>query len=161
MARESYVRAADTWGKGQSASREVREAEAVLERMVSEHIGMMSVVWLAVGDEPSAWSDRAYIEKNSIGLLAGKDGPIDIPSSAWLGNTTPHASIRNSGLWNVNYTDYTYDPRFLDVFAKYIEATLGRCPPPQKSIAPYDWYFADRGKYSRGQRSLFKEDCNE
>jgi len=69
-----------TWGKGQFASSEVREVELELEKKVSEYIGRLSLLWLNVPDKPGPASDRAYIEKNSIGLLAGSNGPIDIPS---------------------------------------------------------------------------------
>ena len=31
--------------------------------------------------------------------------------------------IRESGLWNVNHADETYDPAFLDAFEDAVEAT--------------------------------------
>jgi len=117
-----------TWGKGQFASSEVREVELELEKKVSEYIGRLSLLWL----NPA--SDRAYIEKNSIGLLAGSNGPIDIPSKNWLGNFSPNETIRRSGLWNVNYVDCQYDDRFLDVLRKYVDAMAGRAPLPNNSI---------------------------
>ena len=156
MAKHGDIAVA-TWGKGQSADQAVREKEAELEHMVSTYIGKMRVVWLAVGDEASPLSDRAYMERNSIGLLAGQEGPIDPPSPSWLGNYAPNASIRNSGLWNVRHVDYDYDPQFIDVLDKYVKVTLGVSLSPQQSIAPDDWYFADKKGLDRRQKSLFKE----
>lgn len=63
--REAYP----IWGKGQSAPSEVRLQEAPLERLVSEHIGRMRIVWLAINDPPGAFSDRRFVERNSIALL--------------------------------------------------------------------------------------------
>jgi len=147
-----------SWGKGQSVSREIQAAELELEKMVSEYIGNMSILWINVPDASGPTSDRAFIEKNSIALLSGPSGSIDIHSDNWLGNFSSNENIRKSGLWNVNYVDYRYDERFLEVFAKYINAMAGRRPVPKDSIAPKDWYTADKGKDSRGQMFLFKDE---
>ncbi len=144
-----------SWGEGQSASPENRAAELELEQQVSECIGNMSILWITVPDVAGPASDRAFIEKNSIALLSGPEGPIDIPSDGWLGNFSTNEAIRRSGLWNVNHVDYRYDERFLDVFAKYVDAVAGRSSIPNDSIAPKDWYTADKGKDSRGQIFLF------
>ncbi len=118
----------------------------------------MSVLWINVPDVAGPASDRAFIEKNSIALLSGPDGPIDNASDGWLGNFSTNEAICKSGLWNVNYVDYRYNRRFLKVFEKYIDAVAGRCPMPDNSIAPKDWYTADKGKDSRGQMFLFGEE---
>ena len=61
-----------SWGVGTSRSAALREspsalqAEALLERRVSAHIGAMSVLWVDVPDEPGPSSDRAFIERNAI-----------------------------------------------------------------------------------------------
>ena len=146
-----------SWGEGQSVLPETRAAELELEQKVSEYIGNMSILWINVPDVAGPASDRAFIEKNSIALLSGTEGPIDIPSEGWLGNFSTNEAIRKSGLWNVNYVDYRYDERFLKVFEKYIDAVAGRCPWLDNSIAPKDWYTADKGKDSRGQMFLFGE----
>lgn len=146
-----------SWSKGQSALPEIRAAELNLEQKVSEYIGNMSLLWINVPDVAGPASDRAFIEKNSIALLSGLEGPIDIQSDGWLGNFSTNEAIRKSGLWNVNYTDYHYDNRFIDIFAKYVDAAGGRCPLPDNSIAPKDWYTADKGKDSRGQMFFFGE----
>lgn len=147
-----------SWGKGQSVSREIQAAELELEKKVSEYIGNMSILWINVPDASGPASDRAFIEKNSIALLSGPCGPIDMPSNKWVGNFGFNEAIRKSGLWNVNYVDYNYDERFLNMFAKYIDAMAGRRPVPKDSIAPKDWYTADKGKDSRGQMFLFVEE---
>ena len=146
-----------SWGQGQSVSPETRTTELELEKKVSKYIAKMSILWLDISDAAGPSSDRAFIEKNSIALLSGPKGPIDIPSDNWLGNFSANEAIRKSGLWNVNYVDYCYDERFLNIFAKYVDAVGGRCPVPDNSIAPEDWYTADKGKDSRGQMFLFVE----
>jgi len=82
--RESLV--APSWGSGQSASSDTRRAEEELERRVSNEIAAMRLLWLTIDDEPSRGSDRAYIERNLIGLFSSLTGPTDTPSLGWLGN---------------------------------------------------------------------------
>ena len=54
------------WGRGSSASNAVTVAEDPIECMVSEHIGKMPFLWLAVDDREM----RGWIERNSIALLS-------------------------------------------------------------------------------------------
>jgi len=129
-----------TWGIGQTANQEIREAERELEQMVSEYIGKMKLLWLAIDDDPSATSDRSYIERNSIALLAGNNGFLDPPSEMWLGKFSPNPFVKKSGLWNVNYVNDSYDPQFLDVFKQYVEITNGLKKGNSESIAPNRWY---------------------
>jgi len=144
-----------SWGVGQSADATVRKAEEDLECRVSSHIGAMSILWLAIEDEASPSSDRAYIERNLIGMLVGKAGPADQPSSHWLGRFSPDERIRLSGLWNVDFLYYTYSPDFLDVLDEYVLITTGKLPKPTDSIAPRDWYTNERQKIPHNQLSLF------
>jgi hypothetical protein len=134
----------DSWGVGQNTLLYMREAEARLERNVSAHIGSMHVLWLAIEDEPSPSSDRAYIERNLIGLLVGRSGPVDAPSEGWLGMSSPHHRIRKSGLWNLDFIDYAYSPECLDVFEQYVDVTIGKIDAPTTSIAPRNWYANER-----------------
>jgi hypothetical protein len=150
-----------SWGKGQSASKEIQAAELELEKKVSEYIGNMSLLWINVPDASGPASDRAFIEKNTIALLSRVNGCVDKPNVDWLGNFSSNEAIRKSGLWNVNYVGHSYDERFLDIFAKYVDAIAGRRLMPKNSIAPKDWYTADKGKDTRGQTFLFEEDENE
>ncbi len=128
-----------TWGVGQAASLETRAAESEMEALVSAQIGRMPLLWLAIEDPPGPASDRAYIERNAIALLSGRGWTIDIPSASWLGRFSPQEVIARSGLWNLNYVGSDYDPRFLDVLARYVDATLGRGRKPEGSIAPAGW----------------------
>lgn len=118
-----------TWGRGSSASRQIRQGEEALERAVSAYIGVLPFLWLEVDDEPGPTSHRAYIERNAIILLAGPDGqsPLDKPSSGWLGNHSDRAKIRESGLWNLDHigrpdNPLAYDMAFLAVLERHIDA---------------------------------------
>lgn len=128
-----------TWGKGQSASAEVRSTEEEIELAVSEHIGNMQVAWLEVPDPSSADSDRGYLERNFIALLAGPTGPLDLPSGNWLGRWSTREAVRSSGLWNVNHVYETFDPTSLDVFEQHIEVAEGRRAKTEQSLAPSGW----------------------
>jgi len=103
------------WGKGSTASGKVRARELPLEQEVSQVIGRMPFVWIAIEDEARPDSDRGYIERNSISLLSNYNkSPVDPPSPKWLGNFCDRERVRNSGLWNSNHVDEPYDPAFLD-----------------------------------------------
>lgn len=129
-----------TWGIGQSADGGTKASEVEVEKKVSEYLVRMAVIFLEVGDEPSAKSDRAYLERNVIGMLCGPRGPVDLPSESWLGRFSRSPEIRYSGLWNVDFVRFQYDPHFLDVLDRYVDVTLGRCPPPSGPLAPSDWH---------------------
>lgn len=149
--------AVDSWVIGQSARSNIRNKEQLLEKAVSEKIGSMSILWLAVGDEASPASDRAYLERNIIGLLVAKVGALDLPSADWLGLYSPDERIRNSGLWNLDFLDYNYSREFLDIFEMYIQITINEKPIPTQSLAPPDWYANNRLGISSKQLSLLKE----
>lgn len=137
--RDKLESAFPTWGKGQSASAEIRSLEQKIELAVSEHIGQMPVAWLEVPDAASADSDRAYLERNFIALLAGQTGPLDLPSGDWLGRWSSREAIPYSGLWNVNHVYENFDPLSLDVFEEYVNVAEGRRTKPEKSLAPTGW----------------------
>ncbi len=147
-----------SWNQGQSATKEVQESEIELEKRVSEYIGRMIILWIAIPDEAGPGSDRSFIEKNAIALLSGIGRQVDPPGSQWLGNSSPTQAIRDSGLWNVDFTGYRFDTRFIDVFSQYVDAIAGNKPLPNSSIAPRDWFLADKGVIGRGQMFLFEED---
>ena len=110
-----------TWGDGNTANREVRSGELVLERRVSQVIGNMSFLWLAIEDEAGPESHRGYVERNSIALLSNYDKPaLDPPSPGWLGHHSDRERVRKSGLWNQNHVDETYDPAFLDTLDRLV-----------------------------------------
>ncbi len=129
-----------TWGIGQSAPAEIRAEEAPVELEVSHAIGSMQVLFINVADEAGPASDRSYLERNLVAMLAGPTGPLDVPSGTWLGNESVHDAVRTSGLWNVNYVRDTYDPEVLDVLDQYVEVTLGNIAPPARSLARSQWW---------------------
>ncbi|HUN49461.1 MAG TPA: hypothetical protein VMU42_00005, partial [Candidatus Sulfotelmatobacter sp.] len=107
-----------TWGSGASADRNTRAAEIDLERKVSEIIGRMSFLWLAIEDAAGPESHRGYIERNSIALLSNyHKTPFDAASDNWLGHHSDRERVRKSGLWNQNHVEQMYEPAFLDTLA--------------------------------------------
>jgi hypothetical protein len=104
-----------TWGKGNTAAKQVRAGELALEQRVSHTIGNMTFIWLSICDDAGPQSLRGHIERNAIALLSnyGKP-PLDPPSPEWLGHHSDRERVRRSGLWNQNHVDEAYDPIFLD-----------------------------------------------
>jgi hypothetical protein len=137
LKRENISDKAPRWGVGQAADKATKHSEEWVEKQVSAYLGeKMSLLWLDIGDEPSALSDRAFIERNAIALLSNSRHPADPPSPSWLGRHSVKKEIRESGLWNIRHIDDPYDPRFIDVLSEYVEVTLGVREHPPKSIAP-------------------------
>ena len=149
--------AVSTWGVGQTADADTRNREQNLESAVSAYIGKMCILWVAVEDMPGPASDRAYLERNLIGLLVGQAGAIDQPSRNWLGLYSPDKRIRRSGLWNLDFLNYEYSPDFLDVLDEYVSITVNETSRPANSIAPKDWYKNERNRLARSQLSLFED----
>ena len=63
LAKSENPASVPTWASGQSAPPKVRQAEAVLEKQVSEFIGSMSLLWLAIGDEAGPTSNRSFAHR--------------------------------------------------------------------------------------------------
>jgi hypothetical protein len=129
-----------SWGKGKKIDNEIRQKEVDTENFVSDYIGKMKILWIAINDYPSKYSDRAYIEQNLIAILSGKNNSIDIPSENWLGFHCQNQTVKDSFLWNVQHTSSGYDPNFLKVLSEYIERTLKNENSFSGSIAPKGWY---------------------
>ncbi|MBV0901416.1 hypothetical protein [Haloarcula salina] len=122
--RDALHEAYPHWGKGSSAKREQRLSELEMEQRVSDYLRDLPFLWLNVNDEPSADSQRAYIERNMIALLSNyQRDAVDARSDDWLGKHSRSEKIRKSGLWNVNHVDEDYDPAFLDDVSAAIENT--------------------------------------
>lgn len=113
-----------TWGTGQNTSKEIREKEHFLEKLVSEYIGQLGIIVLDVDDPPSATSSRAYIEKNSIALLSSLNSSFNFSTINWLGNFSPRNEIIDSCLWNINYICSDYDPNFIQTLEHYIDVSV-------------------------------------
>lgn len=109
------------WGKNK-ADKSTKLKEKKLELQVSEIIGEMDFLTLYVPGQSDKNNMRAYIETNSIALLSNRNKPekIDLPSEKWLGNYSEHNHVLESGLWNSDDTEKTYDPNFLEKLEKLI-----------------------------------------
>lgn len=95
-----------------------------MEQRVSEHLRNLPFLWVKDDDKPGPESDRAYIERNAIALVSNyvKDS-IDNRNEDWFGHYSPVTEIQESGLWNINHVEETYEPAFLDTLARYIDTT--------------------------------------
>lgn len=119
MARDGHQ--LPSWGKGSTAPAAIRAGEIELEREVSNVLGAMPLLWLAVDDDAGKESLRGYIERNAIALLSNyRKEPLDPASESWLGRHCNRERVRESGLWNSNYVDERYDPAFLDRFTQAV-----------------------------------------
>jgi len=148
-----------TWGVGQSAEKNIRAQEEVLEREVSGYLSRLAVIVLGVEDDPGPASDRSYLERNSIGLLCGPTGPVDLPSEGWLGRNSRSPEIRSSGIWNIDHVFTKYDTRFLNVLEQYVDATIHGRPMPTQSLAPAGWHIQPPATPSATQLSLLLDDA--
>ena len=102
-----------SWGKKDQPCKPL-----FVEQQVSEAIGKMPFLWLEVDD---GHEGRGYIESNTIALLSNLGKPaIDPPSANWLGHHCQRPKVQKSGLWNQQETDKSYNPSFLDDFARLV-----------------------------------------
>ena len=112
------------WREGSSADRDRRLSEHDHEQRVSDYIRDLPFLWIDVDDEPGPDSDRAYIERSAIALVSNfQKESLDSRRDDWLGRHSPRKEIRDSGLWNINHVEETYDPAFLDRVAEAVEDT--------------------------------------
>ncbi len=111
-----------TWNQKNRPPPSERDNEVLLEHAVSNYIGRMTLAWISIPDNPSRKSDRAYIERNAIGLLSGN--AYQPPSPSWLGQNSDREAIRASALWNVDYVGQPVDSDFPDRFEHYVLATI-------------------------------------
>jgi hypothetical protein len=121
--------ACPTWGIKNSAPQDVRGLEEPLEREVSGIIGAMPFLWLEIDDAPSGGSMRGFVERNAIALLSNlAKPPLDPPSANWRGSACDRGKgrVRDSGIWNQNHVDETYDPAFLDLLERLVNESGAR-----------------------------------
>lgn len=115
-----------SWAQGQSAPSEIRQAEEALEQQVSKVIRAMHALWLDVGDDPGPNSERAYLERNAIGLLS-RTGLLRPSAEAdWLGHFSSDWRIVASGLWNLDHVFRRPDSDFIERLTAAVERTIGR-----------------------------------
>lgn len=124
IGRDGAPGAYPQWGLGASAPAAVRASEGPWEQVVSEYVGQMGLLWVAIDDEPGPHSQRGYIERNSIALLSQVGNTVDPASAGWLGHHSTAPAICESGLWNVNHVGEAYDPGFLDALRAHVDAML-------------------------------------
>jgi hypothetical protein len=129
-----------TWGQGQIVPPGAQISELGLEQEVSRYMSNVRVLWLDVPDEPSAHSDRAFIERYAIGVLSRHRIVTGEMSTGWLGNCSESVEIASSGLWNLNHLYLAPHSDFIRVFAYYVGSTLGEVSTPVAAIAPSSWY---------------------
>ncbi len=116
LPRRFPERACPTWGKGSSASNQIRAVERELEGHVSAYIGAMPFLWLSVKDDPGPSSLRGFIERNAIALLSNFERePVDPASAGWLGKSCSRDRVRRSDLWNNNHVDEEHESSFLGI----------------------------------------------
>ncbi|RCU47623.1 hypothetical protein DU504_10140 [Haloplanus salinus] len=112
------------WSKIDRDRGAVRDEEYPLERRVSTYIREQPFLPVALDDEPGPDSDRAFVERNAIALLSNFErSAIDPRADDWLGRHGRSRKIRESGLWNVDHVDETYDPAVLDRLERAVEGT--------------------------------------
>jgi hypothetical protein len=117
IARDGWREVMDSWGRGSSANREVRDREVQLEQAVSRHIGQMPVLWLDVPDREA----RGALERGLIALLSNAERePVDPPTDRWLGRFADRDAIRRSGLWNVNHVDEEPSEAVIDYLHEHL-----------------------------------------
>ena len=120
---ETYKVYAGSWGRGSSATKEIRDLEYPLELEVNRYIRSMIFIWVEIDDASGPVSLRGYVERNAIALLSNSEYcNVDKPSENWLGGFSDSEFIRQSGLWNVNHVNNIYDEDFLQRFSEIIKA---------------------------------------
>ncbi|RXJ83430.1 hypothetical protein [Arcobacter cloacae] len=111
-----------TWGVGNTASKDIKKNEHLLEQQVSKIIRNMPFLYLSINDEAGPESLRGYIEKNSISLLSNfNKQALDMASLDWLGHKCDRNKVNESNLWNQEHVEKSYDSNFLDKFEKLVE----------------------------------------
>lgn len=129
-----------TWGEGQTPPQGAQLSEVGLEREVSRYMSNVRVLWLDIPDDPGPRSDRAFIERNAIGLLSRYRVASGETSASWPGNYSESVDIATSGLWNLNHLYLRPHLDFIKVLSYYVSSTLGKTPTPVRSVAPTSWY---------------------
>jgi hypothetical protein len=126
------------WGTGQNASRSILKSERRHEECVSDYISDLRVVVLPISGVSSPDNDRAFVERNLIGLIAQAGSPDDPPSPQWLGRSCSNPAICASGLWNVDWIGWPTHPDFVCLFSEYLKR-LAEGAPLRSEMAPLGW----------------------
>jgi hypothetical protein len=111
------------WGqRALKSDKQILNSEQALEREVSRYLREMRFTILEIPGEASKDNDRAFIERNAIGLLSNYQKEIIDPASEnWLGRLCCKPKIRESGLWNSKDVEIaTIDPSFVTKMEDYL-----------------------------------------
>jgi hypothetical protein len=84
----------------------------------------MPFLWAARQRRAGTHKPARLYRANSIALLSNLEKePLYPPSASWLGSGCDRgkARVRDSGLWNQNHVDETYDENFLNQFERMVE----------------------------------------
>lgn len=122
---KGHIENIPSWGKGQSAQKEIRDGEVDHELAVSAYLRRLLVLPIEIDDPSSSKSLRAQVEKTLIGIIAGDGGSIDPPSTSWLGNHSVNSTIRSSGLWNVQHVGCRPSPAEIDKSLRLLDMEPG------------------------------------
>jgi hypothetical protein len=119
-----------TWSEGMTTAADIRAGEAKLEFEVSKYVGGHRVYWLEISDDPGPASDRAFLERNIIGLLSSANLLRRFSESGWLGESSEDFRIALSGLWNLDHLFLKPHEAFIDVYKSYVESRVSKRSPP-------------------------------
>lgn len=103
------------WGKGQNADSTIKHGERALEKIVSDYISKLIVMFIEVSDKATKRSARSTIETLSIGLFTEDFLPVEEPSDDWLGHFSQHEVIEKTGLWNIRDVGTKADMRIVQL----------------------------------------------
>ena len=147
------------WGVGSTAEKSIREKEQSLEMSVSKYIGELRFLWLNIPDEAGPKSDRAFIERQLIGILSSYNILKNRNFRPWLGLKSTDHRISLSGLWNLNHLYCKPHKDFVDVYKKYVEFSVssGDNISIVDSIAPKRWHDEEQENFKKNQLELFSE----
>jgi hypothetical protein len=112
-----------TWGKGSTASRDIRLAEQYMEQEVSQYIGGLPFACVSIPNDAGPNSLRGTIERNCISLLSNSmNESVDSLDDKWLRRNSSREKVTQSELWNQNHINEQADPMFLEKLAQLIES---------------------------------------
>lgn len=108
----------NSWGQKKNKT----GLEVDIEREVTSYLSKQLFMVVEVPGESFKDNDRAFIEKNAIGLLSNyQREEIDPVNSLWLGKSSGIYKVSQSGLWNSDHVDFKDLNNFLPRLQRYVE----------------------------------------
>ncbi|EKS35140.1 hypothetical protein HMPREF9696_02412 [Afipia clevelandensis ATCC 49720] len=124
IAKNSWELKYPHWGKGSTASSEIRESERDLEQEVSSYMGQLLVTTLPLVDDSGPGSARAHVERALVALLTEDMDFLEESSSAWLGRFSSRPQLQSSGIWNVQHVGATLDTKSVNLAINLLERSI-------------------------------------